>query len=225
VPRLRARSINRRFGIAPERLGEVLADARLILAGSAAARALAWDFPSPSPSSDEWPLEAYVAEGQLAAVFEQYQLERDEPGELLLRSVTEPWPFPPHTRVVPPSNARVIGVVEGGLGAQRAPVLGLFFDATARVLDVQAGQDPVGDDAGSKASRRVGKDPANRRGVEYVSAANTRATSGRRAGIPREVPRVCRSQRMRGLACPPRQVDAAWLVAARLPQAASHPAC
>ncbi|MDQ6674955.1 MAG: hypothetical protein M3069_30175 [Chloroflexota bacterium] len=159
MPRLRARSINRRFGIAPERLGEVLADARLILAGSAAARALAWDFPSPSPSSDEWPLEAYVAEGQ-PAVFEQYQLERDEPGELLLRSVTEPWPFPPHTRVVPPSNARVIGVVEGGLGAQRAPVLGLFFDATARVLDVQAGQDPVGDDAGSKASRRVGKDPA-----------------------------------------------------------------
>jgi segregation and condensation protein B len=101
VPRLRARSINRRFAIAPERRVDILADARLVLAGSTAARALAWDLPSTS-DSDQWPLEAYVAEGQLAAVFEEYQLERDDSGDILLRSVPEPWPFPPHARVVPP---------------------------------------------------------------------------------------------------------------------------
>ncbi len=46
-------------------------------------------------------MEAYVAEGQLAEVLDRYQLERDERGDLQLRSLPEPWPFPPHARVVP----------------------------------------------------------------------------------------------------------------------------
>jgi segregation and condensation protein B len=100
VPRLRARAIDRRFAIAPERLVEILADARLVLAGSTAARALAWDVPS-TDASAQWPLEAYVSESRLVAVVEDYQLERDDGGDLLLRSVPEPWPFPPHVRVVP----------------------------------------------------------------------------------------------------------------------------
>jgi hypothetical protein len=101
APRSKARSTNRRFSIAPERLVDILADARLVLAGSTAARALALELPAAS-DGDQWPLEANVAEGQLVAVAESYQLERDDGGDLLLRSVPEPWPFPPHARVVPP---------------------------------------------------------------------------------------------------------------------------
>src|SRR6266852_2877973 len=46
-----------------------------------------------------------------------------------------------------PSNTKVIRVVEGGLGAQSAPPLEVLLDVTALVLDVQAGQDAVSDDA------------------------------------------------------------------------------
>jgi hypothetical protein len=35
-------------------------------------------------------------------IIEHYQLERDDGGDLLLRSVPEPWPFPPDARVVSP---------------------------------------------------------------------------------------------------------------------------
>jgi hypothetical protein len=36
------------------------------------------------------------------ALIEQYGLERDDHSvDVVLRSVPEPWPFPPHTRVVP----------------------------------------------------------------------------------------------------------------------------
>jgi hypothetical protein len=45
-----------------------------------------------------------------------------------------------------PSNAKVVRVIEGGLGAQSAPLLEVLLDVTALVLDVQAGQDAVSDD-------------------------------------------------------------------------------
>jgi hypothetical protein len=38
----------------------------------------------------------------LVALMDQYELERaDRAADLMLRSVQEPWPFPPHARVVP----------------------------------------------------------------------------------------------------------------------------
>jgi hypothetical protein len=49
-----------------------------------------------------------VPERQLANIVEQYALERDDlHPDLLLRSVADPWPFPPHARVVPAVVAAV----------------------------------------------------------------------------------------------------------------------
>ena len=67
-----------------------------MLAGPSAARALGWDLPDGS-----WPVEAYVPEPSLVDVVERYALEPDPAGDLVLRSVPEPWPFPPQLRVVP----------------------------------------------------------------------------------------------------------------------------
>jgi hypothetical protein len=104
--RLTARATNRRFAIAAERLVDIVTDGRLVLAGSSAARALALDLPS-TDDTRPWPVEAYVSESRLVAVVEHHQLERDEGGDLLLRSVPEPWPFPPHARVVAPLVAEL----------------------------------------------------------------------------------------------------------------------
>src|SRR5207253_9390874 len=57
------------------------------------------DWPVPAGT---WPLEAYVVEGQLAALVDEYALERDEhTPDVVLRAVQEPWPFPSQARVVP----------------------------------------------------------------------------------------------------------------------------
>jgi hypothetical protein len=51
---------------------------------------------------ESWPVEAYVAETHLVALIEKYGLERDDrSADLVLRSVPEPWPFPPQVRVAP----------------------------------------------------------------------------------------------------------------------------
>jgi segregation and condensation protein B len=66
--------------------------------------AAAWDSVklNPSANADPWPLEAYVAEGQLVALELVLLHEPDDGGDLLLRSAPEPWPFPPQARLVPP---------------------------------------------------------------------------------------------------------------------------
>ncbi len=97
LPRLRSRATLRGCVIRAEPLVDLLADPRVVPSGSSAARLLGWQLPD-----DTWPVEAYVAEPQLAALVDQYALERDDQApELLLRTVPEPWPFPPHARVVP----------------------------------------------------------------------------------------------------------------------------
>jgi len=96
VPRLRDRAVARGFALAPEALVDVAADGRLVLSGVAAARALGWALPDGS-----WPLEAYILEADLVDLVQQYDLERDPAGDLLLRAVPDPWPFPPQLRLVP----------------------------------------------------------------------------------------------------------------------------
>jgi hypothetical protein len=78
------------------RLVDLLSDARLVLAGPCAARALRFDLPGGS-----WPVEAHVPEPALVDVVERYELEPEPAGDLLLRSVPEPWPFPAQMRVMP----------------------------------------------------------------------------------------------------------------------------
>jgi segregation and condensation protein B len=97
LPRLRERATGRGFLIGADQLVELLADPRLVLGGSSAARLIGWDLPEGSR-----PVEAYVPEHRLADVVEHYGLERDEQSpDLLLRSAVEPWAFPPHARLVP----------------------------------------------------------------------------------------------------------------------------
>jgi len=97
LPHLRGRAIERGFVVGAEPLVDLLADSRVVLGGTSAARLLGWEFPSGT-----WPVEAYVAETDLDPLVDQYALERDDQApDLLLRTVAEPWPFPPHARVVP----------------------------------------------------------------------------------------------------------------------------
>jgi len=96
-PRFRGRAIKRGFVGRAVPLVDVLADPRLVLGGSSAVGLLGWELPSGT-----WPVDAYVTESQLGALVEQYGLERDEDSpDLVLRTVQEPWPFPPNARVVP----------------------------------------------------------------------------------------------------------------------------
>lgn len=97
LPRLRERATCRGFVAGAEQLADIVADPRLVLGGASAARLLDWQLPEGS-----WPVEAYVPERQLAELVEHYALEREEQHpDLLLRSTPEPWPFPPHARLVP----------------------------------------------------------------------------------------------------------------------------
>jgi segregation and condensation protein B len=96
LPRLRGRGHVHRFDVGAETLAVLLGDARLVLAGPSAARALDWDLPQ-----GNWPLEAYAPECALVDIVERYDLEPNPSGDLVLRSVPEPWPFPPQFRVVP----------------------------------------------------------------------------------------------------------------------------
>ena len=102
LPRLRNRGNLHRYAVGAEALVDILSDARLVLAGPSAARALGWDLPDGS-----WPVEAYVPEPALVDVVERYALEPDPAGDLVLRSVPEPWPFPAQLRVVPELVAAV----------------------------------------------------------------------------------------------------------------------
>jgi len=97
LPRLRGRAIERGFVVRAEPLVDLLADSRVVLGGTSAARLLGLELPSGA-----WPVEVYVAQTHLALLVDQYALERDDQApDLLLRTVPEPWPFPPHARVVP----------------------------------------------------------------------------------------------------------------------------
>jgi segregation and condensation protein B len=102
LPRLRGRASVRRYAVGAKALADVLGDARLVLAGPSAARALGWQLPENS-----YPVEAYVGESMLVEVVEAYQLEPDPTGDVVLRSVPEPWPFPPQLRVAPELVAAV----------------------------------------------------------------------------------------------------------------------
>jgi hypothetical protein len=83
------------------------------------------------------------------------------------------------------------------------------------------------DDAGAKASRRTGKDPAIDEELNTIRPANTQQlpadaqeSRGKRLASARS--RLCEASRARSGR---RQIDAGMVVAAGLPQAASHPAC
>jgi hypothetical protein len=130
LPRLRGRCTVRRFAIGAEPVVDFLRDARLVLAGPTAARALGWPLPEGT-----WPVDAYVPQAALVPIVEHYDLEPDPAGDLLLRSVPEPWPFPPHTRVVPELVAALD--LAGGVAAEVAAL------GRARLVELTAAVEPV----------------------------------------------------------------------------------
>jgi hypothetical protein len=106
-----ARARARRFAPPPPVLAELLQEPRLVLAGTSAGRVLDWTAPD-----GDWPAETYLAETELAALVLQYERDRDDTGDLLPRTVREPWPFPPPLRVVP----AVVAAAEPGRGGRSA---------------------------------------------------------------------------------------------------------
>jgi hypothetical protein len=129
LPRLRGRATLRRFDVGAEALVDVLSDPRLVLAGHSAARALNWNLPEGS-----WPVDAYIPEPALVEIIESYELEPDPAGDLLLRSVPGPWPFPAQMRVVPELVAAV-DVADG-------PAMDLLELGRARLVELTDGLDP-----------------------------------------------------------------------------------
>ncbi len=103
VNRLGARASVRRFG--PTRSADIAAalgaDPRVVLTGVPAARVLDWALPDPDAAQGSI-VDGYIGEMGLAELIDQYELEPDPAGAVVLRTVQEPWPFPPHWRVAPP---------------------------------------------------------------------------------------------------------------------------
>ncbi len=56
----------------------------------------------------------------------------------------------------PFADPEVAGIIDGGLGPQRAPLLVVRLDARAFVVDVQRRRDPLGDDPGPRPPGRAG---------------------------------------------------------------------
>src|SRR5438874_7729067 len=72
----------------------------------------------------------------------------------------------------PLADGEVARAVDGRLGAQRAPFLEVLLDPGVLVVDVQRGDDPVGDHAGAEASRcRLG-DPTSKEELNLLGAAD-----------------------------------------------------
>ena len=96
---MRQRGVARRYIAGAESLLGVLEDARGVLAGTSAARQFGWQLPD-----GDWPVELYVPEAALVDFIEAYSLEMasdQQTVDVVLRAVPDPWPFPPHLRVVP----------------------------------------------------------------------------------------------------------------------------
>ncbi len=104
VNRLGARASVRRFE--PTRGADITAalgaDPRVVLTGVSAARVLDWASPDPDAVHGSVVVDGYISELGLAELIDRYELEADREGAVVLRTVQEPWPFPPHSRVAPP---------------------------------------------------------------------------------------------------------------------------
>ncbi len=103
VNRLGARASVRRFE--PTRGADtaaaLAADPRVVLTGVSAARVLDWEWPNAEAVQGSV-VDGYVSELGLAELIDRYELAPDPEGAVVLRTVQEPWPFPPHSRVAPP---------------------------------------------------------------------------------------------------------------------------
>jgi segregation and condensation protein B len=103
-----------------------------VLAGSSAARQLGWQLPD-----GDWPAELHVPELALVDLIDTYALELagTETVDVVLRAVPDPWPFPPHLRVVPELVAALdlsesVAPALAELGRERLKELGEGLEPT-----------------------------------------------------------------------------------------------
>lgn len=101
APRLEARGVARRFQTTPAAVAALGADAGVVLTGVPATRALDWDLGQLDEAAAPV-VDGYLSELRLVDLIEQFELDADPRGAVVLRAVREPWPFPPHVRVAPP---------------------------------------------------------------------------------------------------------------------------
>ena len=85
--------------------------------------------------------------------------------------------LPQRGQVVQPfTDGEVAGVVDGGLGAQGTAEFVVLLDLAGLVVDVQAGDDSVGDDPGPEPARgpepALADDPAVEDQADLVGAAD-----------------------------------------------------
>jgi segregation and condensation protein B len=100
VPRLSRRAVVRRFSGSQDTVAALASDRNIVLAGVSAA-AYDWAVPEVDGSPARPKLDGYLSELSLADVVGRYELEPDDAGQVVLRAVREPWPFPPQLRVAP----------------------------------------------------------------------------------------------------------------------------
>ncbi len=102
VPPLGRRAVVRRFSASHDTVAALASDRSIVLAGVSAAAAHGWPLPDADRSAARPDLDGYLSELGLADVAGHYELKPDEAGQVVLRAVREPWPFPPQLRVAPP---------------------------------------------------------------------------------------------------------------------------
>jgi segregation and condensation protein B len=117
VPRLARRAVVRRFSGTHGAVAALASDRNIVLAGVSASAAHGWARPDGDGSPARPDLDGYLSELSLADVVERYELEPDDTGQIVLRAVREPWPFPPQLRLAPAV------VVALDLAESRVPVL------------------------------------------------------------------------------------------------------
>jgi segregation and condensation protein B len=101
VPRLGRRAVVRRFSASEDNVAALASDRNIVLAGVSAAAAHGWPLPDSDGALPRPDLDGYLSELSLADIVERYELEPDDAGQVVLRAVRQPWPFPPQLLLAP----------------------------------------------------------------------------------------------------------------------------
>jgi segregation and condensation protein B len=134
VPRLGRRAVVRRFSASPDAAAALASDRNIVLAGASAAAAHGWPHADGDRSTARPEFDGYLSELGLADVVERYELEPDDAGQVVLRAVREPWPFPPQLRLAPAV------VVALDLAESHVPALAAV--GRARLAELAEGVEP-----------------------------------------------------------------------------------
>jgi segregation and condensation protein B len=172
VPRLGRRAVVRRFSPSRDTVAALASDRNIVLAGVSAAATHGWTLADSDRSAACPELDGYLSELSLADVVERYELEPDDAGQVVLRAVREPWPFPPQLRVA----AAVVAALD--LAESRVPALAAA--GRARLAELENTVEP------SWRRRHAPKPPL--RALVAAAPDGTSSTEPSVRSEPRQVP-------------------------------------